>query len=1295
MSSLIPRHEIAPVTDSEWNEALEIYGRDRDEAVASSSRTPSPHRRQSLSSRPLVHHGDSDDSITSTTRRKSTTLSPSIASPDPMNAALDPSFNGNDDVDTPTGLGQNTRPPLLAFDTAVTIKAPLTTGQYHDDYEDDVRSGFSERLRMREFFEREGWLPGPEPCVETRKKRRRVVRRLGLIGEEEDGRKAVLAKYAEMAKLVFDATSGAVSILHDDVECAYTDDPDVSPHIRSAAESGASHVVAQTETRCLVIADQSKDWRCRNNPLRKSKPYKSVLLKLANMLVYQLATLQSEIAAKRSSAMYEASITFLRRSVMPDHAQSDERPSHEDQNRAEALTHPFTGSRGEAEESAQLATKSGPRGSKEAKAKAIRMDQDLFEDAANTLRKMLKADSVAIISMEDYQLFIRRNSNGPLDGKHGKEKLDTKERIINDYLKGKPWPEHVEAVINYVPRVNGMGIPVLGRSSAHDTQFAFNELGAEATLSEFLKSYLTSRQFWWDREQSSDPLSKRIMGLMPAECETALGTPFMGYDGKVRFAAFATWNRPPSSFMDSSTTGLSFVGILGGCVMAALAIRKMRGLDQSQISYSNLQAHELRTPLHQILAITQLLRSSMNDLAEEPSEAVTNNTTSQVKDLLPFLDAIDTSGKTLHGIVDNILNFLDLRGKEDSLTLGGTGMVSSANGSQSSLEMMFEDIIKEAIEEDGRSRRANGQPDCHVETVFEIIPPLLGEEVALSKILANAYKFLDDEGCVEITVDDVPDLLPPEGCEDIALTKIVSIVIRDNGKGMDRSFVHDKLGEPWAKEDRYATGSLSVHLAYRIIDLMGGCMEIKSAPGMGTTVQVDVPLPIRAVPFPESPEVGKTEDKDTAQLRELANIGDTMNVHRKVALVGFSNEIKGPIGLVKLGHCLERQYKKLGCDITSVEEAELIIANGHLEQKEREGSELLQNATTDDFVFLVAEEHEAHDAVVHMAKRLNKQVRRFRKPTTPSILRESLFRDHSKRLRNKFGQEGKYHENSFNTPDPIDRHGEVKERRQSQQDRQERERGGDGEDSSPQHESGQNFSRYSLSRSAESSNAWQTDSVPLEDAVASLSLGDYFNSRPRSKIDIAAASPGGISSVGSTSIIGGDLASSSGSLAHASNVDLPSSVDLAPENAEQKEEEVVAVQQEIVKVLVVEDNMINRKILVKLLTSKLPIRIIEAEDGQVAVDLFEDLSGPVVVLLDINMPRKDGYQSAIEMRAIEKADSTRQRAKIIAVTALASDAEKRKGLVECSMDDWLTKPCGKAMITKVVEEARAELLKSV
>lgn len=78
------------------------------------------------------------------------------------------------------------------------------------------------------------------------------------------------------------------------------------------------------------------------------------------------------------------------------------------------------------------------------------------------------------------------------------------------------------------------------------------------------------------------------MSLMPMQCQTALASAFMTYDGKQRFAVFATWNQQPSE--DSNSIALPFVTILGGYALAALAIRKVRSIEQSQISYSNLQA---------------------------------------------------------------------------------------------------------------------------------------------------------------------------------------------------------------------------------------------------------------------------------------------------------------------------------------------------------------------------------------------------------------------------------------------------------------------------------------------------------------------------------------------------------------------------------------------------------------------------------------------------------------------------------------------------------------------------------
>ncbi|WVW84762.1 hypothetical protein I302_106797 [Kwoniella bestiolae CBS 10118] len=1407
----IPFSETPPLTEEEWTEALKCYARDRESSSGGSSSIieethdqhwavtlppPTQNRPHFPRPPPLVHHGDSDDSLDASIGGNGVPFTRPENIPGPFRhletaAEHPPHIQAYDkpkdyDFNEQNSLS-GSNPIPVAFDTARTALGPKGEEEFQDD---DRRSAKNERKRMKTHYQEHGWLPGPTPSKSTRLKRRRAIRRLGLVGEEEDGRKAVLSKYAEMAELVFDIPQSLVAIIHDETEFVYSSDPDKPSESRPTPQTACSHVIDIHDGDCWVIADCTKDWRTKNNPLFEDKHFRffaaaplryhgkdgslvdlgtlniydvkarysfsqrerSLLLKLSNMLVYQLATLQSEYMAKRASAMYEASITFLRRSLIPEPSGSKRRyPSRKRSSSSFSGSssglsgpsaplppppHPSSQAKmapPDTSDSTQVASKAGPRDSRDARRQAIVANQNLYDDAANTLRQLLKADAVAVVNLEDYQLFMRKQSSsgGSVEGKKGKSRIETKEKIINDYLKGEPWPADVEPVINYGGRQSGTEI--LG-FSANDPRIRFrlDADGVESVLAEFLRVYFATRRFWWDREENEDPLSSKIMNLMPPQAQTALGTTFMGHDGKIKFVMFATWNEPPSSLVDSSLVALPFIWILGGCLIAALAMKKIRALEQSQISYSNIQAHELRTPLHQILGITQLLRSSVNDIAETPRSPGSVAGNEQVKGLLPFLDAVDTSNKTLHGIVDNILSFLDLKGKEDSNSLGDNGLLTTPVGTQTSLEVLIEEIIQEAIEEDGKSRKANGQPICKIETIFEIIPPLLGEQVsedaggalrrALGKVLGHAYKFIDSDGCVEIYIDDVVDLLPPEDCEEIAMTKFVSITIKDDGRGMHQAFVNDKLGEPWAKENQHATGSgLSVHLAYRIIDLMGGCMEISSAPRAGTTVQIDVPLPLRSMPFPESHSEPGCRRGSTASIRQLKLHHEQMDIDRKVCFAGFSDN--GP-RIEMVGEALNRQYAKIGCEIvTNAEDAQLVVAFGGIEENREQAEELFQRAHTQDIVFLITNEHSAHEDVLELEKEMNLQVRRFKRPMNPSILRETLFPNHSERLRNMFDEENdgekvQVDSGAINTPHLMSPEGNDQGRPSDQRKKHASPVSGDLNSFGrpdwsfpPGDHSAKKDTQYASKGGSGNRNP---SNMKLEEAMASLSTGEYFPSvSPKQKykqelelaqspvehgdndttpktedtepnrrhpVTTEQASEREASSFPDTAST--SITSDSG----------PSSVNV-PLSGRNGTGDGKSEAKANVKVLVVEDNKINRTLLVKLLQKQIvsPKDILEAEDGQEAIDIFKTVSGPLIVLLDINMPRKDGYQTSIEMRMIEKDNPDRQRAQIVAVTALASADEKKKGLVECNMDDWYSKPCGKSVISLIISNACQKL----
>lgn len=101
--------------------------------------------------------------------------------------------------------------------------------------------------------------------------------------------------------------------------------------------------------------------------------------------------------------------------------------------------------------------------------------------------------------------------------------------------------------------------------------------------------------------------------------------------------------------------------------------------------------------------------------------------------------------------------------------------------------------------------------------------------------------------------------------------------------------------------------------------------------------------------------------------------------------------------------------------------------------------------------------------------------------------------------------------------------------------------------------------------------------------------------------------------------------------------------------------------------LCVEDNALNMRILTRVL-SQCGVPFAMAVDGVEAVEQFEQQQS-ALVLLDINMPRMDGYEACMRIRKVQQ-----HATHIIAITALSDDFSRRKGLDECGMDEWLSKP---------------------
>ncbi len=117
------------------------------------------------------------------------------------------------------------------------------------------------------------------------------------------------------------------------------------------------------------------------------------------------------------------------------------------------------------------------------------------------------------------------------------------------------------------------------------------------------------------------------------------------------------------------------------------------------------------------------------------------------------------------------------------------------------------------------------------------------------------------------------------------------------------------------------------------------------------------------------------------------------------------------------------------------------------------------------------------------------------------------------------------------------------------------------------------------------------------------------------------------------------------------------------------------------RVLVVEDNMINRRV-VEALLRKLGLSVALVQDGQEAVDTITRGDAADIVLMDVNMPVMDGCTATERIRRWE-VDNSLPRRPIIALTANAF-ADDRERCLRAGMDDYLAKPVTFAALQTVL-----------
>jgi two-component system, cell cycle response regulator DivK len=117
------------------------------------------------------------------------------------------------------------------------------------------------------------------------------------------------------------------------------------------------------------------------------------------------------------------------------------------------------------------------------------------------------------------------------------------------------------------------------------------------------------------------------------------------------------------------------------------------------------------------------------------------------------------------------------------------------------------------------------------------------------------------------------------------------------------------------------------------------------------------------------------------------------------------------------------------------------------------------------------------------------------------------------------------------------------------------------------------------------------------------------------------------------------------------------------------------------RILVVEDNLDNRRILVYRLKRIGDFEILEASNGQEALDMVLTPPPPDLIFMDLKMPVMDGWEATRKIREMDLG----RRIPIIALTAQAMAGDEQKALA-AGCDDYLAKPIVDPNVVRVKME---------
>ena len=290
--------------------------------------------------------------------------------------------------------------------------------------------------------------------------------------------------------------------------------------------------------------------------------------------------------------------------------------------------------------------------------------------------------------------------------------------------------------------------------------------------------------------------------------------------------------------------------------------------NRAKSTFLSNMSHDIRTPMNAIIGFTDLLEKHQNEPERRQD----------------YINKIKGSSALLLGLINNILEMSRIEKGHLDLDIQAW-----------SVGMMYDSccsVFVDMMAQKGLTFRHS----VDVEYEYLFCDPIKVRDV-LFNLISNAYKYTAPGGKVELYMRQLP-------CDEQGYT-IMETVVKDNGQGMSADFlphIFEEFTREHTSTDVKVEGTgLGMPIVKKLLDLMGGTIEVESEQGKGTTFTVRI-----------KHRIAKKADMFNVDMPELADV----DFKGRRILLAEDNDLNAEIAIEILQEAdlvVERAVDGLAC----------------------------------------------------------------------------------------------------------------------------------------------------------------------------------------------------------------------------------------------------------------------------------------------------------------------------------------------------------------------------------------------